>query len=174
MRNLFLILLTIALTIACFNVEAGDTDAKTSFKVYLIRHAEKVPDGSRDPVLTEVGMKRSEQLATWFKDKDLIDIWSSDYHRTRDTAAPLLEQSGLELRLYDTGDQPALVEQLFDRQQNALVVGHSNTIPALARLLCGCTVTDMDHTEHDRLIVVMVVDGATMVRTLQQSLLFQQ
>ena len=170
MRNFVFILLTIA----CFSVNADDTDVKSSFKLYLVRHAEKVPDGSRDPVLTAVGLRRSEQLAIWFKDKDLIDIWSSDYHRTRDTAAPVLAQTGLELRLYDPGDQAALVKQLFDRQQNALVVGHSNTIPDLARLLCGCTISDMDYTEHDRLIVVMVVDGATMVRTLKQRLLFQQ
>jgi broad specificity phosphatase PhoE len=167
----FLLTLFIA---CCFSTSVVADDTSSHYKLYLIRHAEKQPDGSRDPVLTEAGKQRSEQLAKWFQDKDIKDIWSSDYHRTRDTVKPLLKQLGLALNNYDPGNQSVLVKQLLDRQRNALVVGHSNTIPELARLLCKCKIADMDDSEHDRLIVVAVIDGATMVGTLQQNVLFQR
>lgn len=157
----------------CFSTNAVAEDTISSYKLYLIRHAEKQPDGSRDPVLTEAGKHRSEQLAKWFQDRNLEDVWSSDYHRTRDTVKPLLAQPGLELSLYDPADQSALVKQLLNRQRNALIVGHSNTIPELARLLCKCAITDMEEAEHDRLIVITVVDGVAMVGVLQQDVLFQ-
>ena len=166
----FLLVLLIACSFSC-NTFADDTII--SYKLFLIRHAEKQQDGSRYPVLTEAGKQRAEQLAKWFQSKDIKDVWSSDYHRTRDTVKPLLKQLGLALNNYDPGDQSVLVKQLHERQHSALIVGHSNTIPELARLLCKCTIADMDETEHDRLIVVAVIDGATMVGTLQQNLLFQ-
>jgi len=160
------------LALLLFSADSIAIDAVNSYELYLIRHAEKQPDGSRDPVLTEVGKQRSVQLAQWFQDKKLKDIWSSDYYRTRDTATPLLLQTGLKLSLYDPGDQTALVKNLLDRKHNALVIGHSNTIPALARLLCQCTIADMSEAEHDRLIVITVADGVRTVRTLWQKRLF--
>ncbi len=161
------------LVLLFFSANAAAVDTNNGFTLYLVRHAEKQLDGSRDPVLTEAGKHRSEQLAKWFQSKDIEDIWSSDYRRTRDTATPLLKQAGLELSLYDPRDQSTLVEHLLDRQHNALVIGHSNTIPELARLLCECAIADMDESEHDRLIVIGVVDGVTNVSTLQQSQLFK-
>lgn len=157
----------------CFSLDVVAVDASHSYALYLIRHAEKQLDGSSDPGLTEAGKHRSEQLAKWFQDKDIEDIWSSDYRRTRDTANPLLIQSGLELSLYDPDVQTVLVKHLLDRQHNALVMGHSNTIPELARLLCQCAITAMDESEHDRMIVISVTDGEAKVRALQQNRLFR-
>ena len=158
----------------CITGNAQVSGKETSYTLFLVRHAEKQADGSHDPKLTETGKKRSMQLANWFEDKNIREIWSSDYKRTRDTAEPLLSQLGLELTIYDPGNQAALIEQLLHRQRNALIVGHSNTIPELARLLCGCFIEDMQETEHDRLIIVSVVDTNTQAETLQQTNLFQQ
>jgi len=166
-------LVLVALLAISFNINADSEKTHSKYTLYLIRHAEKELDGSRDPVLTEVGKNRAAQLAKWFQSKGLKDIWSSDYHRTRDTVKPLLAKTGLQLSIYDPGDQAVLVKQLKDRQQTALIVGHSNTIPELARLLCNCTITDMEETEHNRLIVISVVDDAVMARTLRQNLLFR-
>jgi broad specificity phosphatase PhoE len=157
----------------CFISNAAANDKYDSYTLYLIRHAEKQQNGSRDPVLTEAGKKRSNQLAHWFQSKDIKDIWSSDYKRTRDTAKPLLAELGLESSIYDPGNQAVLVEQLLHKQHNALIIGHSNTIPELARLLCGCFIEDMQETEHDRLIVVSIVGTNTQIKTLQQKPLSQ-
>jgi phosphohistidine phosphatase SixA len=150
---------------------AGDGDG--NFTLYLVRHAEKQDDGSRDPALTETGNRRAVQLAEWLSDKDIGVIWSSDYKRTRDTAKPLLTESGLELSIYDPRDLPSLSTRLLQQKHNAYVVGHSNTTPDLARLLCQCAIDDMNDTEYDRLIEITLNDGRARVRTIRQDQLSQ-
>ena len=143
-------------------------DSNHSFAVYLVRHAEKQPDGSRDPELTKAGEQRAEKLADWLGAKGIQDIWSSDYIRTRDTAKPLLAKLKLGLSIYDPGKLTALSEKLLDNQHTALVVGHSNTTPELAKLLCQCEIAEMDESEYDRLIVISIGNGATRAKTLRQ------
>ena len=169
MRIRMLLILLAACCMGC----ATATDTDTSYRLYLVRHAEKQPDGSRDPVLTEAGKHRSKQLANWLRDKGIEDIWSSDYKRSRDTAKPLISRLGLELSIYDPRDLAALAAKLLERQHNALIVGHSNTTPQLAHLLCHCVIDDMDESEYDRLIVLSVVNNKTRVKTLKQNNLFQ-
>jgi len=124
--------------------------------------------------LTRGGQQRSENLAHWLRDRDVLDVWSSNYHRTLDTAAPLLAQQRYQLEIYDPRNQAELVRQLREKKHNAVVIGHSNTIPELARLLCHCNISDMSETEHNRLIVIHVAKGKTRVETLQQETLFQE
>lgn len=160
-------LLTLLL-VCSFIGEAFATDEDGSFTIYLVRHAEKVPDGSRDPELTKIGMQRSARLADWFGDKNIEDVWSSDYKRTRDTATPILAKLETDLVLYDPRNLPEITEKLLALQHTALVIGHSNTTPQLARLLCNCEIADMDETEHDRLIMISIHDDKTRVKTLRQ------
>jgi phosphohistidine phosphatase SixA len=169
MRVYILILLIVCSCFGCTSVSENDS----SYTLYLVRHAEKQVDGGKDPALTEQGKHRSEQLAAWFLDKDINEAWSSDYTRTRDTAGPLLSALDLNLTLYDPRNLPVLAEKLQARRNNAVVVGHSNTTPELARLLCECVIPDMDESEYDRLIVVTVTDDVTRVESLTQKTLFQ-
>jgi len=152
------------------NSKADETN--DTFTLYLVRHAEKQADGSRDPALTEAGRDRAQNLSKWFLGKDISEVWSSDYIRTRETVRPMAAQLGLSIRIYDPGNQTELVRQLLDQQHNALVVGHSNTIPELARLLCDCAIADMVESEHDRLIVISIVNGEVSTDTLHQAALF--
>ncbi len=164
LSRILLILLICCLT-ACTTAPAS----KDNFELYLVRHAEKQADGSRDPELTEAGTQRAENLTVWFEDKNINDIWSSDYKRTRDTAKPTVSKLGLELNIYDPRDLNALSETLLRNQNNALIVGHSNTTPELARLLCDCDIEDMDESEYDRLIVISIGNSGAQDRTLTQN-----
>jgi phosphohistidine phosphatase SixA len=140
----------------------------SSFTLYLIRHAEKLHDGSRDPELSAAGVERSEKLADWFSDKNIQDVWSSDYKRTRNTANPTDKKLNLDLTLYDPGDLATLTEKLLARQHPAVIVGHSNTTPNLAKLLCDCEIEDMGESEYDRLIVISVDADGTRVKIVKQ------
>jgi phosphohistidine phosphatase SixA len=162
--RILLILLASCLT---GSVSAAGND--NIFTLYLVRHAEKQSDGGRDPGLTTAGMDRARKLADRLQNKDIVDIWSSDYKRTRSTAEPLLEELNLDLKIYDPGNLPALAEQLRDNSSNAFVVGHSNTTPELARLLCQCVIADMDESEYERLIVITVVGEEVRVQALRQN-----
>lgn len=153
------------------NLFAHDDD--NAFTLYLVRHAEKLADGSRDPELTQAGKLRSEKLAGWLHDKNITDVWSSDYTRTRGTAEPFASEHDIDLTIYNPRDLAALAGQLRSKRHNAYVVGHSNTTPELARLLCQCTIAGMEESEYDRLIVISVNGNETNVKTVQQKSLFQ-
>lgn len=162
MRSALILILLASCLAAC--TPAQDDD----YTLYLVRHAEKQADGSRDPALSEAGELRSEKLAGWLEDKDIQDIWSSDYNRTRETAKFTQSRLGLELSIYDPSDLKTLSETLLSNRKNALVVGHSNTTPELARLLCNCDIDDMGESEYDHMIEITVIDGQHQAKTLRQ------
>ena len=167
LRNLlFFVVFCLATSISV--AETGD-----EYSLYLVRHAEKQADGSRDPELTQAGKKRSFQLAHWLQNKNIDEIWSSDYKRTRNTAMPLATRLHYELNIYDPRDQSVLVEDLTQSRNNAFIVGHSNTIPELARQLCDCFIADMEESEYDRMIIISSGHTGIQVKTLQQQQLFQ-
>jgi broad specificity phosphatase PhoE len=169
MRNRILL----CIFVGCFIGQAAATDSNKTYTLYLVRHAEKQIISDSDPDLNKAGNLRSHQLAEWFQDKGIKDIWSSDYKRTRDTAKPLVTSLESDLNIYDPDDQAAFVRILTSSGNTALVVGHSNTIPDLARLLCDCSIADMDDTEYERLIVISITDSKIQTKTLHQDDLFQ-
>ena len=148
-------------SIKALNTAPESTSEKETLVVFLVRHAEKV-DASRNPELSPAGMQRAVQLADVLRDAGISQIFSSDFIRTRDTAAPLAAELGLEVELYDPDDLGALVEQLEKLGGRHLVVGHSDTTPAAVELLGGDPHGTIDGwTEYDRLyILVKVSDGA--------------
>ena len=74
--------------------------------VYLARHAEKITgeNAGRDPVLTTEGEARAKALADILSKENITKIYSSNYIRTRETAAPTSEMSGVEIEIYDPRD----------------------------------------------------------------------
>lgn len=138
---------------ACASL-APDPDA-----VFLVRHAEKTAE-KNDPGLTEAGKARAIALADRLQGEGITHIHSSDYIRTRETAAPLAERLGLEVALYDPRDLPAMAAKLKSIPGRHLVVGHSNTTGELTELLGGDGGTPIvEETEYDRLYVVTMETG---------------
>ena len=114
MKRLALLLTVLAAAFAAASCavlprEAGES-ADTTYTVYLVRHAEK--QSGDDPSLTSDGLLRADTLADLLSDKDIENIWSSDYRRTRETAAPLAERLGIEVQLYDASDLQTLADEI--------------------------------------------------------------
>jgi len=135
-------------------------NSESNYKLILVRHAEKTTEGF-DPGLTRIGHLRAEFFASWPENMEMKAIWSSDYKRTRDTAAPLAQKLGIEISYYDPRNQQELVKKLKNAEVNAFVVGHSNTIPELASLLCTCEIESMNDQQYDRAFQIVQVDGMT-------------
>ena len=112
----------------------------------LVRHAEKASTPPKDPPLTDTGRQRAQRLADGLKGTRLDAVYSSRYQRTRQTATPVARAQGLTIVDYVPDDAAAFATRLrADHPRGSvLVVGHSNTLPPLARALCGCDVADMD------------------------------
>lgn len=134
--------------------QTSSQSAAVSAEVFLVRHAEKTADKD-DPALTLAGQARAVLLANMLTDAGITHIHSSDYTRTRDTAAPLAAKLGLTVQIYDPRDLPAMAAQLKNSGGRHLVVGHSNTTPQLTELLGGDGGKPIvEANEYDRLYYV--------------------
>lgn len=160
-RSLTLLFLALALV--------APAAAHAQRAVIVVRHAEKVSD--QDERLSEAGRARAVRLAALLKDAGLTAIYTTDTERTRDTAKPTAEALAIPVRIYDVGSakvDAAPFVQLLRREHDGgavLVVGHSNTVPAILSAL-GCTepVTIGKDEYDDLFIVVPKGEGATLVR----------
>lgn len=143
----------------------GCTPADDGTNVYLVRHAEKVTGENvgSDPELTEAGQTRSQLLAKMLANKNITGIHSSDYIRTRDTAKPLAEKTGLEIEIYDPRGLHDLVAKIKAAGGSHLVVGHSNTIPETVVILGGDGGPIIEEkNEYDRLYKVNISSDGTV------------
>ena len=166
MKNLINIL-SITLIITSLNAcltpqKTQDKQIYTPTTYILVRHAEKVLD-VRNPDLTQEGEKRAEGLKYLLKDVHLDAIYSSDYKRTRQTAAPTAKAKNMEVQLYDPRNLAALITEIEEKYagKTILVAGHSNTTPKLANLLAGTNYPDFDERIYDNFFVVEVYKKGT-------------
>jgi broad specificity phosphatase PhoE len=131
--------------------------------IYLVRHGEKL--AGQDPELSPRGLARARHVAAILHRAGITAIFSSKTVRTQQTAAPLAQQTGLSVQLYDPMAPRALVEQVRGLSGAVVVVGHSNTLPELVRLFGGAPGADIADDEFDRLYQLLPgADG--QVRTI--------
>jgi broad specificity phosphatase PhoE len=133
-------------------------------QVYLARHAEKDSDDPRDPSLSAAGSARAQALAESLRHAGLQAVYATQYRRTRQTAAPAAAMAGVAVTVRPASggvatDAAAFAAELRERHPEGgavLVVGHSNTIPALAQALLGdaAPVASMAEDAYDRLLLV--------------------
>lgn len=150
------------------NAATSDIDpaARHPVVIYLVRHAEKA-SSDKDSELTKAGRARALALARTLGDAGIETIHSTDFKRTRETAAPLAERLGLEIRIYDWDEMEALATDLLCAGGRHLVVGHSDTTPELVGLLGGEPGPAVDERgEYDRLYVVTVGPDGTVTTIL--------
>lgn len=137
--------------------------------VFLVRHAERATDDPRDPTLTPEGTRRAEFLSALLAEAGITAIYSTDWRRTRLTAAPLAAATGLPVRIYSPGDSASMASftrEIMEEGGRVVVVGHSNTVgPTVARL-GGDPGTPIAENEYDRLYLVVPAAAGTGRTTL--------
>lgn len=154
----------------------GSGAAEKSFEVttvFLVRHAEKDTAPPENPPLTEQGKKRSEALARALREANIKAIYTSQFLRTQQTAEPLgrvlgITPASIELKM-DSKNPRQISEQSYREivdkiharpGEAALVVGHSNTIPEVIRMLGANETPAIDEKHFDDLFVVTVYEKA--------------
>jgi len=131
--------------------------------VILVRHAEKASQEDDSP-LSAAGTERANELARVLAGVKLDAVYTTQFRRARDTAAPVAQASGLTAIVRNTGETYAadLAKHILTqhRGQTVLVVGHSNTTVFVMRALGATNVQTIAETEYDNLYVLTDVDGA--------------
>ncbi len=126
---------------------------------YLIRHAEKDQSDktNRNPHLTEAGLKRANNWANVLKDVKFDMVYSTNYNRTKETAAPTAKANDVEVSFYDPRDMKIKEFMETTKGKTVLVVGHSNTTPMFTNGLLGKKkYEDIAHDNNANLYIVTV------------------
>lgn len=128
--------------------------------VLLVRHAEKASEPGADPGLSAAGQARAQALAAALAEARVGAILTSPLRRTRDTAAPTAAATGLKPQAIGfeggTAAHVAAVTAAVRAQDAAtvLVVGHSNTVPAILAALGGPALPDFCESSYGPLLVL--------------------
>jgi broad specificity phosphatase PhoE len=131
--------------------------------VLLVRHAEKAAQPTQDPPLTDAGSARARALVQVARDAGVTAIVTTQFDRTRKTAEPTAVALRIRPEIVEAGPVAPHAKAVADRVLEhaggtVLVVGHSNTIPAIIGALGAPQPRDLCDSEYDQLFVVVIGD----------------
>ncbi|HEX4469387.1 MAG TPA: phosphoglycerate mutase family protein [Gemmatimonadaceae bacterium] len=163
MSKAFLLLLLVVTALPLSAQERAPTT------VILVRHAEKAAAPADDPPLTEAGQARARALMAITRDAGVTAIITTQFVRTRETARP----SAVALKIApEIIRATAGAQHVQDVARAALahtggvvlVVGHSNTVPAIIAALGAPPPPPICDNSYDDLYVVTIpASGAARV-----------
>ena len=127
--------------------------AQDEFKpitVFLIRHAEREEEPRQAPPLSKDGVARSQALARLLGSAGIKAILTSQFNRTKQTAEPLATKLGLTVTPFTLKINPSnprqiaaestaeVTNKILERSgESVLVIGHTNSIPDVIKMLGG-------------------------------------
>ncbi|WP_339140314.1 SixA phosphatase family protein [Croceitalea sp. MTPC5] len=150
--------------LSCNTTEKSEAipNEPTVSSFYLIRHAEKDRSDSTniDPELMQKGLDRAIRWAEVFDDIPLDVIYSTNYERTRMTAAPTSVKKDIDIDYYDPRELDFEAFKAENVGLNVLIVGHSNTTPQFVNELLGQEKYGaLEDTDNSSLFIVTLVDS---------------
>ena len=156
--------LLLSAVLILYVVSSASAQQKT---IILVRHAEKNVTGTAEDMakgdldLSPAGRERAERLAKAVKKYKPHEIFATDYKRTRQTAGPIANLRGKQVQIYDPAKQADLIPMILaSKTDHFLIVGHSNTAPAMANLLLKKEVfKQLPDTEYGVFWVIRIKNG---------------
>jgi broad specificity phosphatase PhoE len=140
--------------------------------VILVRHGERAAEPTNDPVLTDAGGQRALALKEVLRGAGVTAVVTTHLQRTQLTARPLVESLGVTpivVRAGGTGhvDSVAAAVRRRPAGEVVLVVGHSNTIPAIVGALGGPKLPDLCDGQYSMLYVLEFPPGGGAPRFIE-------
>ena len=131
--------------------------------VILVRHAEKGTQPPQDPPLTDGGAARANALVAVARQAGVTAIITTQFERTRKTAEPTAVELKITPEIVQAGG-PAHAKAVADQVMKhaggtVLVVGHSNTVPAIVGALGAPQPKDLCDSEYDQVFTVVLGDA---------------
>ncbi|WP_411282322.1 phosphoglycerate mutase family protein [Gemmatimonas sp.] len=141
--------------------------------VVLVRHGEKSTAGGSDPSLSDAGRARAQALADALAMTAPNAIVVTSLKRTAETAAVVSSKTGIAPTVITiTSGAKHIVDVAAAVRQATgvvLVVGHSNTIPAIVTALGGPALSDICDSSYASMFVLTPgVDGKAAQVVLAQ------
>ncbi len=169
MKRKSLLLFALLLSATMLSVSSFAQDDFKPQTVFLTRHAEKEDEPRQDPPLKPAGVARAQELARLLGASGVKTIITSQFARTKLTAEPLATKLGLTATAISLKLNPSNPRQIAEEStrevvnkilekpgENVLVVGHSNSIPDVIKMLGGDVVPTIDEAKFNDLFVVTV------------------
>jgi broad specificity phosphatase PhoE len=150
--------------VALSAVVASTATAQPS-TVILVRHAERATEPRADPLLTPEGQQRALDLKAALAGAGVSSIITTHLQRTQLTAKPLGDstaQSPIVVRAGGPGHADSVAAAVMRRPagETVLVVGHSNTIPAIIAALGGPRMPDLCDGQYSNLFILQLQVGS--------------
>lgn len=161
-RTLFTVVALVTALVAGASPVLAQSAQETT--VLLVRHAEKAATPADDPPLTPAGEARARDLWTVIHDANVNAVITTQFARTRQTAQPSASALGISPTVVPatspTHVQDVVAEIRRHPGKTVLVVGHSNTVPAIVEALGAKRPGAICDSRYDDLFVVTVAaDG---------------
>ena len=148
------------------DVNAAPTPGPASAQqIYVIRHLQKAANAGDDPPLSALGSANAAKLAHLLENKGIRAIFATPTRRATETADPLAKRLGIAVTPYDPRSPQQLVQAALSARGNVLIVGHSNTVPALVAAFGGDQPAPL--SEDDYGTIFHVSAGSREVGTLR-------
>ena len=128
--------------------------------VFVVRHGEKLDDGkdSWDPPLSSMGEARAARLAQMLALSGVTAIYTTQYQRSIQFAAPFARALKIVPVVNSAGDTAGLLKKIATHAAGdvLLVVGHSNTVPLILKGLGYPGEIAIEETEFDHFFVLVL------------------
>lgn len=139
--------------------------------VVLVRHGEKQPTPADDPSLSEAGVARARALDAALANAAPSTIIVSPRKRTGETAVVVQQRVGVTPTVIPLDAQHVknVAAAVMKASGVVLVVGHSNTIPAIVNALAGTKLPDICDASYATMFLVTPATGggrAHVVKTM--------
>lgn len=139
--------------------------------VVLVRHGEKQPTPADDPSLSEAGVARAKALDAALAFATPGTIVVSSRKRTVETAAVVQQRVGVSPTVIALNGQHVqnVAAAILQAKGVVLVVGHSNTIPAIVNALAGTRLSDLCDASYATLFLVTPAANGAKAQVVKSS-----
>lgn len=160
-RRFFALLLPLVLAAA----SASRVPLDPPTVVLLVRHAEKAAQPADDPPLSPEGQRRADALVAIARDAGVGAIVTTQFLRTKGTAEPTAKALSITpevIAAQGAAHAQSVADAIRQRftGRTVLVVGHSNTVPAIAESLGAPRPAALCDSDYDHLYVVILSQGS--------------
>ncbi|MEZ9199697.1 histidine phosphatase family protein [Shewanella sp. 10N.286.54.B9] len=160
-KTLFVFTILMLNSNALYAAEQTNFNGAKSKTVIVVRHAEKLNDGTRDPALNKEGILRSISLINALPNLPLSQAIASNYQRTQLTLKPIAEANNITIEIVGTADGlqehiTQVVELVKSSNGNSVVAGHSNTVPLIIKALGGPKITPLKESDYGDLYLLSI------------------